>query len=297
MVTHISVCICTYQRPALLRRLLESLREQETNGEFAYSIVVTDNDAAESGRPLIAELAPSFPVPLTYCTEPRRSIAHARNTSLAHARGDAIAFIDDDEFAPPDWLATMRAALLRFNVAGILGPVRPHFDHTPPRWVIRGRFCERPEHPTGFQMDWRSCRTGNVLLKRTILAGLNPVFAPAFGTGGSDVDFFRRMIEAGNAFLWCNEAFVHEVVPPSRANRGYMLRRGLLRGGNAARHSRGRWSNLAKSLIAVPVYSLLMPLLLFIGHHHFMRFMISWCDHVGRIAGNVGIRFVKSRPM
>ena len=297
MPSHICVCICTYQRPALLRRLLESLRCQETHGEFTYSLVVTDNDEAQSGRAVIEELAPGFPVPIIYCTEPRRSIAHARNTGLAHATGDGIAFIDDDEFAPADWLATMRRALLRFNAAGILAPVRPHFDHTPPRWVIRGGFCERPEHPTGHRMRWKDCRTGNVLLKREILAGLDPVFAPAFGTGGSDVDFFRRMSEAGHVFLWCNEAAVKEVVPPTRTTRGYMLRRGLLRGGNAARHPKNRVSGFFKSVVAASLYSVALPFLLLVGQHRFMKLMISWCDHVGRIAGFFGLHLVRSRPM
>ena len=47
---HISVCICTYKRPELLRRLLSKLKEQKTEGLFEYSIVIVDNDRAESAR-------------------------------------------------------------------------------------------------------------------------------------------------------------------------------------------------------------------------------------------------------
>lgn len=293
----ITISICTYQRPRLLQRLIESLRHQETREQFSYSIVVTDNDPKESAREVVSEIGSEFPVPILYCTEPRRSISHARNTGLSHAKGDYIAIIDDDEFADSTWLMTMRNALLKYEASGVLGPVRPHFDYKPPAWVLRGHFCERPEHPTGYRMKWGECRTGNVLFRRDIIAGMDPVFTPAFGTGGSDVDFFRRMIGLGHNFIWCNEAPVHEVVPPSRATRTYMLRRGLLRGGNAARHPVGKWTGFFKSLIALVIYTIFLPFLLIRGQHYFMRYMISWCDHFGRIAGTLGVSIIKSRPM
>src|SRR5437879_4123435 len=45
---HISVCICSYQRPVLLKRTLSALLRQDSRGRFEYSVVVCDNDSAES---------------------------------------------------------------------------------------------------------------------------------------------------------------------------------------------------------------------------------------------------------
>jgi len=296
-IMHCTVCICTYQRPALLKRLLESLRNQQTNGQLIYDIVVTDNDALESGRAVVSELGIDYPVPLRYCTEERRSIALARNKAVAQAAGDAIAFIDDDEFADPDWLWNLHSALLRYGVAGVLGPVRPHFDKEPPEWLRRGRFCERPEHPTGYVMPWAECRTGNVLFRKEIIAGLDPVFSPEFGLAGSDVNFFWRMMQKQHRFIWCNEAVVHEVVPPSRWTRSYMMKRALLRGSNSLKHPEGRWKALARSMVAIPTYTVLLPFLQLAGHHHFMKFAIKWCDHTGRFLSLFKIRLVKQRQM
>src|SRR5438105_4034195 len=44
---HISICICTYKRPQLLERLLESLSQQQAEEAFHLSIVVADNDRPE----------------------------------------------------------------------------------------------------------------------------------------------------------------------------------------------------------------------------------------------------------
>ena len=294
---HINVCICSYQRPDLLRRALKSLGQQDTKGRFSFSLVVADNDALESGRLVVSEIADYFPVPITYCTETRRSISHARNKALAHANGDAIAFIDDDEFAEKDWLHNLYIALVEDGVAGVLGPVRPFFDVQPPAWILKGRFCERREHPTGFLLPWQECRTGNVLFRKEIIAGIDPVFEPRFGTAGGDMNFFWRMMQQGHKFIWCNEAVVHEVVPPSRLKRSFMIKRAMLRGGNSLKHPEGRWSAVGKSIVAVPAYGMLLPFMLLAGHHHFMKYLIKICDHGAKLLSLFGFTPVKQREM
>lgn len=246
---------------------------------------------------VIADVSSDYPVQIEYVTEPRRNISLARNAALDRVTGDAIAFIDDDEWPEPDWLINHVAALQRAGVAGVLGPVRPHFDQPPPAWVIRGRFCERPEHETGFVMPWQECRTGNVLFKREILDGVDPVFLPEFGTGGGDPNFFFRMMRKGHTFIWCNEAIVYEEVPPSRWRRRFMLSRALLRGANFWNHPEWRFRALAQSIIAVPAYTIILPFLLLTGHHHFMKYLVKWCDHASRLLGLFGVRLVKQRMM
>src|SRR5205823_14051562 len=106
---HVTVCICTYKRVALLNRLLAELARQATDGQFSYSIVVADNDRDESARLPSAEFAARSNVALTYCVEPRQNIALARNRAIQHATGDFVAFIDDDECPTDRWLLTLFA--------------------------------------------------------------------------------------------------------------------------------------------------------------------------------------------
>lgn len=294
---HLSVCVCTYKRPELLRRLLTELEKQQTGGAFDFSVVVADNDAVRSAEPLVAEFAARAPGRVTYCSEPRRNIALVRNCAVAHARGDFIVFIDDDEFPVPAWLAELWSNCERHGVAGVLGPVRPHFDSPPPDWLIKGRFCERPEYPTGTPLTWTQCRTGNVLFRRSILPADTPPFREEFATAGEDVDFFQRMTASGAKFIWCNEAPAYETVPPSRWTRRYALQRALLRGNNSLKIVEGRTVRLATSMIAVPLYGLVLPFSLLAGHHRFMKLLISCCDHLGRLFAAVGLNPVSQRPM
>src|SRR6267143_5775302 len=199
---HITVCVCTYRRPELLKRLLEDLREQETNGLFTYSILVIDNDHQESGNVVVSEFAAGQKIHVDYYVQPEQNIALARNMAIEHATGDFIVFIDDDESPIRRWLLTLFEACIKHNVDGVLGPVHPRYAETPPRWVVEGKFYDRRTYPTGFVIDWRKGRTGNTFLKKEIFAGMTAPFRPEFRTG-EDQDFFRRMIERGHVFIWC----------------------------------------------------------------------------------------------
>jgi glycosyltransferase involved in cell wall biosynthesis len=280
----------------MLERLLRELERQQVGGGITFSIVVADNDAQQSARASVTAFARASRIETIYCCEPRNNIAMARNKTLEHAKGDYIAFIDDDEFPSTSWLSLLVKTCEEHDAAGVLGPVRPYFDEPPPRWVIEGRFCERPEHPTGRVMHWEESRTGNLLFRRRLLDGLSQPFDPTFGSGGEDMDFFRRMAEAGCVFVWCNEAVAFESVPPVRLKRSYMLRRALLRGKNILKHSSGAGRFVAVSLIATPLYAAILPITLFFGHHHFMKYSIKFCDHAGRLLALVGMNPIDKRP-
>lgn len=296
-VPHITVCICTFQRSALLGRLLADLATQETQGRFTFSAVVADNDRERSAQAMVSEIAASSPMPISYCVEPQQNISLARNKAMASAQGDFIAFIDDDEFPSRDWLLNLFKTCIEFQVAGVLGPVRAHFDDGAPAWVRKGGFYDRPEHHTGFVLAWPECRTGNVLLTRELINQMTPAFRTEFGTGGEDQDFFRRAVAKGSVFIWCNEAVVHEVVPPQRWKRRVLIKRALLRGSNSLRHSERRRRTIVKAIIAVPLYVLALPFLFLAGHHLFMRYLVKLCDHAGRLLGLLGINPVRERAM
>ena len=290
---HISVCICTYKRPKFLQRLLAELVDQETGGLFTYSVVVADNDQLQSAEAVVREFAARSTISVTYCVEPRQSICLARNLAIDHASGDFVAFIDDDEFPAKNWLLRLFQASESDDVGGVLGPVKSYFDEIPPKWVVRGKFYDRPNHPTGFAIDWREGRTGNVLLKKRIFANGEPPFSPEFHRGG-DTDFFRRMIKKGHAFIWCSEAEVYEVVPPIRWRRTYMLKKALLRGAITLKNPSFGTREVAKSVVAVPVYVVALPFALVLGQHRFMNLLVRLFDHLGKLLALVGLNPVRN---
>ena len=292
---HISVCICTFKRDELLARLLNKLQCQITEGEFTFSVVVADNDSAQSADQVVRDVSQATGLKINYCVEPEQNIAMVRNKALQNADGDMIAFIDDDEVPVENWLRDLFSTLRTSGAAGVLGPVKPYFDHDPPAWVRKGGFFDRPDYPTGTKLRWNECRTGNVLFRKKILGLVDVPFRPEFGTAGEDMDFFRRMIEKGCQFIWCSEAVAYELVPEARCKRSFLLKRALLRGSNFPKHPSKRTINFLKSILAVPAYTLALPVFALIGQHLFVKYLVKICDHASRLLAFAGWAVVKER--
>jgi glycosyltransferase involved in cell wall biosynthesis len=271
---------------------LEELHSQDTSGLFTYSMVVVDNDHLRSAESVVSNFAAKSIIPVKYCVEPQQNIALARNKAIENTHGEFIAFIDDDEFPTKQWLLTLFKTCKEHGVDGVLGPVKPHFDVEPPRWVLGCKLFDRPTYPTGYVIDWRKGRTGNVLLKKSIFEGEVQPFRPEFLTG-EDQDFFRRMIAKGLVFIWCDEATAYEIVPPIRWNRSFMLRKALLRGAVTLVHPTFGVRDIAISVIAVPVYLAALPLAIIIGHGKFMNLLVKLFDHLGKLLACLGIRPIK----
>ena len=289
---HICVCVCTYKRPHLLKRLLEKLSDQDTNGQFTYSIVIADNDHLKSAEAVVKEFAANSTVQIKYCLEPRQNIALARNKAIENADGDYVAFLDDDEFPVKEWLLLLYQACQLYGVDGALGPVKRHFDVPPPKWVLDSKFYDRKTYPTGTPVNRKEGRTGNVLLKRSVLTDLTPVFRPEF-RGGEDTDFFARITEKGRKCVWCDEAVAYEVIPPTRWNRTFLLKRALLRGAVTLNYLDFGAREIAKSVIAVPLYALGLPFALILGQHRFMDLLVRLFDHLGKLLALLGINPIK----
>jgi len=297
-MVHISVCVCTFKRPALLAELLGGLVNQSTGGQFDFSIVVVDNDCHASARETVESFQRASPRVIDYLVEKEQSIALARNRTVAQAKGELIAFIDDDEVPGETWLLTMYAALIKYKADGVLGPVEPRFFVRPPEWIMKSGIFERPNGPgyrTGSVLDWRRTGTGNVLLRRGVFDGLEGPFRPTFGSGGEDLDFFRRAMEKGSVFVWCEEAIAYESVPVERTRVSFQLKRALLRGKVALSHPSSRGFGILKSFAACGIYSFLLPLSLLRGRHVFLEYLIKDCDHLGKLLAFCGISAIRQK--
>lgn len=293
---HICVCICTYKRPNYLIKLLTELEKQETEGLFDYSIVIVDNDSAEAVKQLVECYAQQSKISISYFIQPEQSISLTRNIAIENSTGNFLGFIDDDEFPVKNWLIELYKAIHKYNADGILGPVLPVYEEVPPKWISKGHFFDRPSHPSGYILKGENTRTGNVLLKRELFFGNNRQwFDPAYGSGGEDKDFFRRKIKEGYVFVWCNEAPVFETIPPVRWKRTFILKRAFLRGKIRFETSSSKPSTIFKALLAITVYSLGLPFLFILGHHHFMKYLDKDCDHLGVVLSAMGFDVVKEK--
>ena len=222
MTATVDVCICTYRRDSLTQTLA-SIAAQQLPGGVRLRVIVADNDETPLRAPRIAADADRLGLDLTYVHAPARNISVARNACLDAATADWIAFIDDDEVATPDWLATLLAARRGHDIVFGVSQAR-YPDPATPAWVKDGDF--HSNRIAGNDAGWNGY-TANVLIDRGFASAHGLRFALALGqTGGEDTMFFFDAHRAGARFGYCPAAIVHEDTPIARAGwRWLALRR------------------------------------------------------------------------
>ncbi len=218
MRTMLTVCVCTYRRTTLLRRLLESLAAQVDLDHSRLRVVVVDNDADGSAQGVVAMFEEQLRN-THYVIEKRRNIAAARNTAIAHSAGEYIAFIDDDERATETWLERLISRAEETGAACVFGPVLAEFPKNSPSWIERGAFFTRNGPGTNALVDWREARTGNALIRRDLFTQAGYRFDEQYGlSGGEDAALFKSMHAGGLVFAWAAGAVVHEWTEQDRLN-------------------------------------------------------------------------------
>jgi glycosyltransferase involved in cell wall biosynthesis len=292
-IPHICVCVCTFKRPAFLARLLRELARQKTEGRFTFSVVIVDNDAEYTSKAVIEAALETHSLPIRSLVEPERGIARARNAVISAAEGDYFALIDDDEFPDPSWLLQMLETCETYHVDGVLGPVKQYYETPPPAWLLKCNLVERKIHPTGTAVAWREARTGNALLHSRIFSNTPAPFRTDLKSS-SDTAFFQRKLEQGYRLIWSGEAAVYEISPPQRWQRRYFLRRSLLNGAMSVRMPGFSASDVLKSIVALPIYTVSLPVALLCGQHRWMKVLVKLCHHLGRLLSLVGIQPIRS---
>ncbi len=223
-----TVCIATHRRRQGLERLLASLVAQESSPLF--DVVIVDNDREKSAE--VVALAFRDKLPLTYLVEPVRGIARCRNRAVAASRSPFLAFIDDDEWATPQWLGALERESERSAADAVIGRVEVVFDPEVPELVRQCGLFDPSPLPDGAVVPWYMTRTNNAYVRRDALPDRDAPFSTRFDLiGGEDVHLFKSMMDSGARVVASATAVVFEHRSAARANLLWILRRALRNGG------------------------------------------------------------------
>jgi succinoglycan biosynthesis protein ExoM len=230
----VTISIATYDRVELLERTLASCLGQRNSLGLTYEILVTDNHLSGNAQPLVERIAASSAVPIRYQRELARNMSVLRNAGIKMALGAYVVFIDDDEYAEPDWLDNLMGAIRRTGADIAVGPRLAVFQAGhPPAFDREGRFFERnydlpPDALIALVGDdgrpVYGLGTGNSMFRAdTCFRDAEP-FSLAFGdANGEDIEFFMRQYREGRTIVWAADARVTEVVPEHRTDIAYRL--------------------------------------------------------------------------
>ena len=123
----VSVVVPTHDRAGYLAVTLDSLNAQDI--EAPYEVIVVD----DGSRDATAGVARRAGVRYVRHDRPR-GVNAARNEGFRVASSDLIALVDDDVYAPPEWLRAMvDGAAAHPEAEAFGGPIRARFEGPTPR--------------------------------------------------------------------------------------------------------------------------------------------------------------------
>ncbi|MHB8461160.1 MAG: glycosyltransferase family 2 protein [Vulcanimicrobiaceae bacterium] len=98
-----TIQLCTYNRAALLERVLDACFEQTAPSD-SYEVVLV-NDGSSDGTDAVIERAKARATcAFTAITQSNAGLARGRNVGIERARGERIIFIDDDVLPTPTFV-------------------------------------------------------------------------------------------------------------------------------------------------------------------------------------------------
>jgi glycosyltransferase involved in cell wall biosynthesis len=220
-----TICIATFQRPAGLARLLAAISEL-----IVPDVLVVDNDPEGSAQAVVDQ---AQGLRVRHVLESTRGIPQVRNRAVVEsAPSPWIAFIDDDEWPEPNWWQRLVEVQIETDGDIVIGPSEPVFEQEPAAWIREGRFFERERFATGTEVPSFRARTSGVMIRRAAFEylGERPFDERHPLAGGSDVRLFADMNRHGARIIWVDDAIVNELVPASRSNTRWILRRAFRTG-------------------------------------------------------------------
>jgi succinoglycan biosynthesis protein ExoM len=288
----ISVCLATFRRNERLKAVLEDIAQQEL---LPDQVVVVDNDPSGGARTVIDAYRPTAPFKVDYDVQPVPNIAVTRNRTVELATGDWMAFIDDDERAPKEWLRELMAAVQEHNADAVLAPVQPQVPPDAPAWIRRGTFYNWPRQADGADVPLNCMRFGNVVLRADLVRAERVPFNPSYGlTAGEDADLLVRLVRKGARVKWSEKAPVSEPVEPKRLSLKYLVLRSLGGGQGYARYKLagnygpinglGRASFMFQALVQLLAASVIALLSLPFGRHHSAKWLVRASANFGKLS-------------
>jgi glycosyltransferase involved in cell wall biosynthesis len=255
----LSVAVCTYNRAALLNRVLDSLANQ-TPSNHEVEILIVDNGSTDETNQVVNQRTALDPR-IRYVVEREPGIAHARNRALTEARGDYLAFIDDDAWADADWLENLLAPIQSVSPSPdcVVGPVSLVWEGNRPDWFpdrFESLLCryEMGNAPRFLDADGYLLTTNSLFHRETLLklGGMRTDLGHKRKSllGGEDNDIFKRLIANGYRVYYQPSAHVNHPVPKERQTHRFLLRRLFWDGASQPLFERGSVANQRSSFSA-----------------------------------------------
>ncbi len=214
---HISVVVCTRDRPLALRRCLESLQLLDYP-QSKHEVIVVDNASRETSTRDLA-----FEAGFRCVREEKPGLDNARNCGAASASYEIVAYTDDDVRVDPGWVKGIARGFAYGDSVCVTGLICPLELETRTQLLfeqyggmgkgMQPRLTDPAKLPVSAILAAHNVGVGaNMAYLRNAvmeMGGFDPdldVGTPSGGAG--DLDMFHRLLAAGHSVRYEPSALV-----------------------------------------------------------------------------------------
>ncbi|MGZ3272282.1 MAG: glycosyltransferase [Caulobacteraceae bacterium] len=233
----ITVVICTRNRAAQLRNVLESVPRLRVPPGLSWELLIVDNGSSDNTAEVVQSFASRLPVRLA--REDTPGLSNARNRGVAEARGRYICWTDDDVVIDEGWLAAYAEAFQAHPDAVVFGGrVIPVLEPPTPAWfanlvryqplaslVAMRDFGDSPvplDVARGL-IPWGANYAVRTAEQRQALYDPGLGVSPLQKRLSEETDSMDRMLKEGAEGWWVPDAQVRHIYPPHRQTLSYVF--------------------------------------------------------------------------
>jgi glycosyltransferase involved in cell wall biosynthesis len=202
-----TIQLCTYNRAALLERVLDACFEQ-TVPEDSYEVVLVNDGSTDETAHVIERARTRATCRFTVIDQQNSGLAAGRNAGIAAAGGERIIFIDDDVLPLPNFVQEHLRSHAAHPLAIVRGAainVESFDDLPPPVWTI-ANYSGNYFWTTNVSVPLATIRA---------IGGFNTEFAEY---GWEDIDVGLRLRFAGVKAVFNKHALAYHYKPRPRAS-------------------------------------------------------------------------------
>lgn len=231
----VTVILCTYNRCQILAKALESVAALKLPESVEWEVLVVDNNSRDQTRRVVEGFGLRYPGRFRYLFESKQGKSHALSAGIEEARGDILAFMDDDVTVEPMWLQNLTAHLDKGEWVGAGGRIVLQWPSPLPAWLsTAGPYarCPFPDFDEGQEAKEliRPPFGTNMAFRRAMFekyggfrTDLGPSATREIPCPNEDIEFGRRLLDAGERLYYEPSAVVHHPVAQERISKGYFL--------------------------------------------------------------------------
>lgn len=233
----VSVIVCTYNREEYLKKVFESIINQNSHN-LTFEVIIIDNNSPDNTKQISFDFIKNNPkIDIKYVLETNQGISFARDRGYVEANYKYVAYSDDDAYYASDYFSQLEIFINSHpNTLAFGGKVLLDYEaNMAPDWEskylssILGYF-NKGDVEFNFKNDY--ARGANMIFTKDLIKKVNSFNTDLGRTGGNlnggeEKEIAEKIYKLGIDVIYTPKLIVYHAVPIFRTKDDFVKRQAI----------------------------------------------------------------------